>query len=244
MKKLVLTTLAIAGISGAAFAQGYVQWSTGPTTQIIGATNSTTYNSYATLGAGAPATAGLAPMSTGVTTTSATLVYYYELLYSTTEATAPTSMTDLNNNWTATGLFQENSASNGRMAPIGTSGATEEVDPSYAGGTIYLMIVGWSADLGTTFGTSSTGVDGILSSWITQAANFNTTASYFGLGTVGTFAALDQNGTIAGTSIYPSLLNPAASPLTMNELITTPEPGVMALSALGGASLLLFRRRK
>ncbi len=241
MKKLILTSLAVVGVSSLAFAQGYVVFNVSPAGNVIGQTNSLNYSGLsAALGGGA----ATGQPNAGQGNTASTSVYYYELLYSTVDTTTPTSLTDLAQNWTATGLHMENSqtANNGRLSILnGTSASL--VDPTYTGGNIDLMLVGWSANLGSTF----TSVLPELQNW---GGTFNPVAnSYFGESYVGVFASISTSSTTGSTIFAPAqgenaISNPSTAPLVLSELQAVPEPCTLAFAALGGASLLLFRRKK
>jgi hypothetical protein len=247
MKK-ILTTLAMSGIALGAFGQGYVNWSASPAGNLISQTNSITYSGLsAALGGGLATGNSGGAAAQGNTAGFAGNLYYYELLYSTVDTTTPTTLADLAANWTATGLHAEDSltGNNGRINPLAGTTATQ-IDPTYAGGTLDLMVVGWSANLGTTFA----GVGGVLSelqNWggsFAQLQNAYFGESYVGQGVLSTSSA-------SGTTIYAPaqtvggfISNPSSSPMVLNSLQAVPEPGTMALAALGGASLLLFRRKK
>lgn len=239
MKK-ILTTLAISGLTMAAFAQGYVSWNVAPGADLITATNGTTYSGLSTaLGNGGATGAG----SSGVTSGSASgNIYYYELLESTVDTATPTTLTDLAANWTATGLHLEDQSASGRITELGAQSAAAV---NYSGaGTVYFMLAGWSANLGTTYAGAGN-VLAELQAWTGQVSS-----AYFGLSTVGTVAAISTSSS-AGTTVWTAgtyaagglIANPAAGPMVLNAL-AVPEPGTLALAALGGASLLMFRRRK
>ena len=228
MKKL-LATLVITGVAAAAMAQGTVSW-TGVANLLIAETNSTAYNPI--LGGGSTGQGSI-----GVTVGSSTSLYYYELLTSTNLSTVPTTLAGVNGlkSWSDTGLEAQNgAAANGRILQLNASTAT--VAQNWNGGaTQNLIFVGWSANLGTTWSAALN----VLSAG-TWGAN-----SYFGIGSsVGTLAAATGNpGVVVFGSGPGQINNAAANPLVM-DLLPVPEPGTMALAALGGLSLLAFRRKK
>ena len=249
MKK-ILTTLVASGIALGAVAQGYVNWSASPAGAIIVQTNSINYSSLsAALGAGAPT--GQQGAAQGNTAGLAGQTYYYELLYSTVDTTTPTSLTDLAANWTATGLIapQSSTGNNGRLGtPLNANSAAEllPLGNSYTGQALDFMLVGWSANLGTTYA----GAGGVLSELLNWNGTFAPIAgAYFGESFVGN-STLSLSSS-AGTTLWSTtqtagglISNPSSAPMVINELQATPEPGTLALAALGGASLLLFRRKK
>jgi hypothetical protein len=248
MKKLILTTLAVAGVSSLAFAQGYVNWNGSPGAFVVAQTNSVNYSSLSTTLGGGAAT-GQATGGQG--NTCSTSVYYYELLYSTVDTTTPTTLTDLTANWTATGFLTVNStiANNGRLGtPLAPTTADEILAyPSATAPSWSFMLVGWSSNLGTTWAGAGN-VESELENWQTAGSSI-VGASYFGESYVGQ-TALSTSST-AGTTVFAAsqtpgglISNPTGSPLVLSELAATPEPATFALAALGGASLLLFRRRK
>ena len=223
MKK-ALTTLAIAGLSFAAFAQGTVSW-TGVANLLIVQTNSSVYFGGGSTGSG----------TTGATVGSSVSLYYFELLTSASSSTAPGSISALSS-WADTGLEAQNgAASNGRILQLNASTATV-ANNWPANSTQNLILVGWSANLGTTWSAALN----ILNAG-TWGAN-----SYFGVtSSVGSLASATGNPGVVVFGTGPGQINnPAANPLSLNLLAPTPEPGTMALAAVGGLSLLAFRRKK
>src|ERR1035437_4440714 len=105
MKK-ILTTIAIAGVGLASFAQGTVNW-TGAGPLFISQTNATVYSSFVT-SSGSPTggSSGNAALAIGG-------VYYYALLTTAGLASAPTSLAQfggtLATGWLDTGLSATNS---------------------------------------------------------------------------------------------------------------------------------------
>jgi hypothetical protein len=96
------------------------------------------------------------------------------------------------------------------------------------------MLVGWSANLGST--------------WSAALANLNagsgwTGVAEFGESAVGTITP-DPVGSSPGTAVFgnPGINSSTLTPL--DAVTTVPEPTTLALSALGGLSLLAFRRKK
>lgn len=107
MKK-ILTTLAISGLTVAAFAQGTVQWENVANLLIV-QTNSSVYSSFG----GQNGYTG--PAATGFTAGSATTLFYYELLTSATATAVPTTPAGLSA-WSDTSLMAQNGgAANGRI---------------------------------------------------------------------------------------------------------------------------------
>ena len=242
MKKLALTTIAAISIASGAFAQGFVAWSASPAGSLIGQTNATTYSSLsASLGNG-QAAGGVTGNTAGGGSVGNT--FYYALMINTTgsQTTAPTTLAGLSS-WTYTGLAMTNGASNnGRLNPI--SPATGSV-PYSGSGNENFMLVGWSANIVNSTNVGAVFTD--LNTWSTVGGTITGNA-FFGVSAVGTLAPSTSN--LSPTGLFganPGQINnpsSAAMQLYLLSVAPTPEPGTMALAALGGASLLLFRRRK
>jgi len=99
------------------------------------------------------------------------------------------------------------------------------------------IIVGWSAAYGNWATVSSEISAGSLA-----------VGGFFGVTAAG-YQSAGGNGYSAvalwgnPTGISGGGLTGSANQIVMNSVVSAPEPGTMALAALGGASLLLFRRR-
>jgi hypothetical protein len=234
MKK-ILTTLAVSGLTMVAFAQGTVNWF-GVAGSFIGSTNSTVYSSFSPTKAG-QATAGDALVQgTGNTAGNTTTLYYYELLVSSTAVSAPTTLTSLSS-WSDTGLEAQNGAgSNGRILQLNAS-QNATANNWAVGSTMNIDLVGWSANLGTTY-----------SAFLTSLQNWATTPivnAFVGASSMGTMTIQNAN---PGITVFGggagNINNQSGNAMVMEPLATVPEPGTMALAALGGASMLLFRRKK
>jgi len=102
------------------------------------------------------------------------------------------------------------------------------------------QVVTWSYDLGgLSYATMLANIGGNIAA--PQSANGALVGLYVGASTVGNFTAVPSPGTpfnLFGTGTGQ------VTGYTMNVVAPVPEPSTMALAALGGASLLLFRRRK
>jgi hypothetical protein len=232
MKKLVLTIVCALAMAGAAFAQGNVSWNLITPGALTAQTNSTQYSPFF---GGAAATGG-AVGSTGTGYAG----FYYELLYTTysgTQATIPTLASLLS--WRDAGLGATNAASAGRLVPI--AGTTAAQVPWSPGTTDSIVLVGWSADLGSTWGVVSNELaHGTFGTVLAGQQGF------FGVSATGYTTTFD-------TSVNPGALLfgaataqglPIVSLNTPLYLLPVPEPATMALAGLGGLSLLLFRRQR
>lgn len=223
MKKILLTIglVSLAVISSQA--QGYVLFSS--STQNISTNN----------------TAGI--ITTQASTSGKTLGagnYYYALFWSATGNGITTAIQGNTTGyaWTVAGWTADTDAT-AAAASTGTAGRLAATAPNGDGSTTvagitggnpyYFAIVGWSASLGTT---------------LAQAEQNAST----GIGYIGQSAVSGAITTGNGGSIPAPLLMGGGAPsiqaFTLGAVAPVPEPTTMAMAALGGASLLLFRRRK
>jgi hypothetical protein len=244
MKKLVLTIGAALVVGGVAFAQGTIQW-TAPAGNFTGQTNTTTLSFIQ----------GSTPTGGGtIGNTTTTLGFYYELLYSTTAFNGsgiaqPNSTAALfGGTWQDAGLGMTNNGNVGRIVPIGGA-QNAAVQPAAMGAglvgvgqTNYIMLVGWSANLGTSWSVVSNEL--ATGSWMSVLGNaigfFGESATGYVVGNTGNpgvspfiSSGADVNGQPiigAGTQLF--------------ELLAVPEPTTLAMMGLGSLSLLIFRRRK
>lgn len=243
MKKIVLTTLIASAMAASSFAQGWVAFQTGATTSNRISTNSVQ---------GGPVT--------GATAATANL-YYYALFVSTSQTTVNGGSAALSGaqgssyvfsnlgNGTPSGGWEfigmgSSSASLGRFGPLsqGTSDASQAalntdnsitaVGAGAAGSTANFVAIGWSANIGSTLAA--------VEAWYNNGTPAFT--GWLGESAVGVGLTLGNGSSIPSTSTMGS--TPGQVPGFVLGEITTPEPGTLALAALGGASLLLLRRKK
>jgi len=226
MKKIIvtigiLTTLAVAS----SYAQGTVVFGNATTTKI--STN-----------AGPNGVTGV-----GLVTANANQTFYYALFYSTSQTTVSGSSAAVIGLNGGTYAFNASGWTDGNANGYSTnSGAgrlqtsSPNTDGSYSvgglagGASASFVIVGWSANIGSTI----TALQQYLAAptqngWVGESAVGGplTTGILGSTPAIGLFGASSPNipGFILGE-------------------VTVPEPGTMALCALGGASMLLFRRKK
>jgi hypothetical protein len=134
------------GMTGTCLGQGTVYWTAIPPFAITAQTNTQKFSPVFGNGGTNPGTIGpTAPASSG-------LVYYYELLYNTnftgSQVPAPDAAALLDS-WLDTGLMATNGNFAGRLIPVNPNVAA--LVPWYYGTTNNIMLVGWSANLGTSW---------------------------------------------------------------------------------------------
>jgi len=252
MKK-ILTLIALLAGTTLVYGQGTVVFSTDGGTVTGNYTNMTLsiyaggFGALGTAGAGGGLALGTIPPP-GIPNG-----YYYTMLIDTT---TPTSANPLTGGWTqaynnATGLplmaTNNNIGPGGMLGPNGV-GYTH-LQNEAAGTQLYFELIGWSADLGTTWAQVS---DEMYNYWSPASILADTGSAldpnqnYFFGGaisqgeiTLGAANGIDAALLYGGNGLATGQLGA----LTM-DLILIPEPGTLTLMGLGGLSLLLFRRRK
>jgi hypothetical protein len=230
MKKLVLTSAFALAVTGAAFAQGVIEWNGIGFADFTAQTN-TTVSSFVSAGGSKALTGGVV----GNTVAGAAGSFYYELLYSTSSSTAPTTLAALDS-WVDTGLEGESSsASVAGRAMIPTASQQTAVTVPFSTATS-MMLVGWSANLGTTWSAAST----VLNSVNALASVVGT--PFFGESSIGTVTPLAP-GTNPGQNVFgaPGIVSTLTQ---LDEVTAVPEPTTLALGAMGALSLLALRRKK
>ena len=223
-KTLVTIALGISALTG--FSQGTIVF------QNISATYAITTNTAA-FGSGLSGVSGSVSSSTP---------FYYALLYKTYTGSLTTNYAGTSAGWTFA-EYGTNVSTGGIKAPGGSTGAaiTGLTAPSGStydtAGEYYYLIAGWSASLGTTW----TAVQSQLNT-LNWSAN-----GFFGVSQL----AYGYSGGGPNTLLAPSVFGVStgmpgglAGGFNLYSVAAVPEPGTLALAALGGASLLLFRRRK
>jgi hypothetical protein len=222
MKKLIVTLALGGGMVASSYAQGLVNFANTAVSDVY--TNSTQNYLGTTLLNGA----------TGLTTGSTTAPnsYYYALLVQTYSGTLVTSTLAnvLTSGWTYTGLTAVNALGYGRLG--GGISAQTAAGTDAAGVANQFIVVGWSASLGTSWA--------VVSQLLATEYSSLPTGGYIGISATGT----GTGQTTSSETLFGTAGTGILSTIELYSTTQVPEPGTLALAALGGASLLLFRRKK
>jgi hypothetical protein len=131
------------------------------------------------------------------------------------------SQSSLSTNGVAAGRFQPSSPNSDGSASVSALTGGTSAD---------FVVIGWSANIGSTVAALQAWLANPTSAgWVGESAVSGTLTP----GTLGSTGASGLFGTATG--LIPGW--------TLG-LVSVPEPGTLALAAIGGASLLLFRRKK
>lgn len=224
MKKILLASIVAVFAAASTYAQGTLN------TALVAGVTVTTNNG----------------VSTGLTAGPAG-TYLYALLVNTATASptsgqaAPASNNPLSSGWSYTGVMLTNVGS-GYLAGPATATATGFAFNTFT----YGEIVGWSSDSGTY--TTWASVSAALSNGSTgaglQAGTFYGISGYFNGEPGGGSPSLGTPKLFATTSSGSGQTPIQIQGFQLGIVSAVPEPSTMALAALGGASLLLFRRRQ
>ena len=180
-----------------------------------------------------------------VATVSTANLYYYALLAQTYTGTLTTNDATLGT-WTLA-EYATNAVTGGMKAPGGSSGTgvspwTAPTDAGYTSGSReYYMIVGWSANLGSTWAAVQAQLDS--NTWTPSSG-----LGYFGVSALANTYAGGGPSSLPAVSVWGAGAGTGSSTGIPSGFqlyqVPVPEPTTMALAGLGGLSLLLFRRRK
>jgi hypothetical protein len=126
-------------------------------------------------------------------------------------------------------------ATAGRFLPTAPNGDGTTTVPGLTGGNSYnFVVVGWSANLGTTLAAAQ------------AALSTAGVSGFIGQSAVSGPIATGNGGSLPASAVFGGIA-PAIQAFTLgsfSNVAVIPEPTTLALAGLGGASLLLFRRRK
>jgi hypothetical protein len=165
--------------------------------------------------------------------------------------TAPSTVTTidayllnlLTSTWTFTGVYATNTAlSTGGRFSGGAGVPTVTGWP--AGVTNSYLVLGWSANIGTTWSAVSSAM---MDAAISSGGSTLIYGGWLGASAIGFGAAGGGTGGLPAFSLI-STAGPDAqgTPISTGWQLYTviPEPGTIVLAGLGAASLMIFRRRK
>jgi len=182
--------------------------------------------------------------ATGLVAAGTAQSFYYALFYSTTQTTVNGSTAAVagtagtyafnvagwNNGTPSVNLFSTNAAA-GRLQ---TSSPNSDLSTSLTGlngGTAAnFVVVGWSANIGNSISA--------LQAWLAAPG----TSGWIGESVVSGSITTGTLGSTPGPGIFGS--TGGLIPGFTLGIVSVPEPGTLALAALGGASLLMFRRKQ
>ena len=217
----------------------------------IGAANGNYTNMTISTFAGGPGATGTGGLGGGLTVTAAN-GFYYTLLIAAYGGAAPADTPTAGpwsqavNSSTSLPATATNYLVAGGMRAAGGSGGLN-INSWAAATTNYFMLVGWSANLGSTWAEVSTELG---ASWSAASILAETGVAYssgnnyfFGVSPVAyTFSGSPAPGT--PTSIFGG--NGLTAGITLDAVLPqiVPEPSTIALAGLGGLAMLMFRRRK
>jgi len=243
MKKLIVTTVALSVIATSVFGQGLVNLSGGTSASTRMSTNSAVGGTVYGLTSGGPANYYFALFASssqtsvnGLTTSMVGIGVGSNYVFNALGGGTPST------GWELVGIATNNgSAGRWNSATQGTTSAGQNalnadgsltVSGIAGAASANFVMVGWmSTGIGTTLAS--------LEAWYAAGAN----GGWIGQSAVAT-------GLPLGDGVSTSTPNPFGAGagqvggFLLGETPAVPEPGTLALAALGGASLLMFRRKK
>lgn len=234
--KTIVAILLCVGTAGICLGQGTVFWGALNPGAISAQTNATQFYGGGSTGGGG-AVGNTAPASSGT-------MFYFELLYNTnftgSQVPVPDYLTLFGGTWLDTGLTATNGNIAGWLTAVNPTSAA--VVPWANGVTNNILLVGWSANLGTDWLTVSNEMATQNWPYFSTEAFFGESATGFmSPGTLNPGVSVFANGSVSyGLPIYSLNMQLYSLPLT----IVTPEPSTIVLAGLGGLSLLFFCRQR
>jgi hypothetical protein len=228
MKKILLGILTIVTAANYASAQGEVQ---------LQNTSTSTSKIFTNGVAGGQSTVQVGAVAPG----NATMLFTFALFVSTTtnavgstpSAVAPSTTPFSSASWNFTSDYATNTALTGRIAGVDNGLGYEVINGLAAGINANLELIGWNTAVGGSTLAS------FMAAYNSQAAGL-----FYGYSGVANITLGDNGANYLNSYPFISPSSGGITGFTLAPLLTVPEPGTMALAALSGASLLLFRRRK
>lgn len=158
--------------------------------------------------------------------------YYYGLFTASSTVTTATLSDLLTATWTFTGAYATNIPAAGRLSGGANVVTTTGWTP---GNTNSFLVAGWNGTMGHDWATIASELSGGTAP----------AGSLIGLSAVGFGAAGGGTGGLPAFALWATVPNGQGTPLSSGfTLSPVPEPTTLALSGLGAAALLIFRRRK
>lgn len=205
MKKIILAAFIGLTCTGTVWSQGCVNWSVISFVNMSALTNSASYSPF--FGGGSTGSGGIGnTIGTNGTSSSA---FRYELLYGAqyygTTNVAPTTLNQLNS-WSDSGLSATNSSVPSRLVSIYTNSSATTPVGWNAGTTNYIIMVGWSANLGSTWATAKATLN-------SQTALASVTGqAFFGISSVG-YINPNTVGSALGATLFGTTVTASGRPI-------------------------------
>lgn len=242
MKKITALLLYLFAVRFVTFADGTVFWASISPVFMTAQTNMT-YSTFGDVG-------GYVPFNNAIGAASghppSGPAFFWELLhapYQGSQLATPTSMSQLiSQGWSSSGLMATNGSVSGRLVPV--SGNTAANVPWNAGETNSIMMVGWSANLGASWGV----VSNVLANWDDLGWLYGATPEpeFFGLSATGFIASSGSN---PGSTLFSG--SPLVNGLPINsantqlyQVVSVPEPSTQMLGSIAAIGLLIVNARR
>jgi len=225
MKKLIIAIGIIATAAISAQAQGSV---------VLGNSNGTRVSTNGVVGGAA----------TGLVGANTAQTFYYAL-FATTTLTGSTATAAVGTNgvyafssggsWQNAGQLATNGAAGRLFATTPNTDGSVSASGVGGGSAGFFTVIGWSGNIGSTVSSLQAYLlNPTFNAWVGQSVVSGSLVA----GTLGSTPAVGLWG-----ATTPNIQGFTLG-LVAGSVAPVPEPGTMALAALGGASLLLFRRKK
>jgi hypothetical protein len=243
MKKILTATLCLAAGTILLQAQGLIKIN-----QPSVVSTNTAYSSFS----GGNETGGASALTPGFISGK---IFYYQLLLapmSTFVVDTHSSTNPLASGWYAPAAYPLATNSPGAGTIAGSGGASGAAVATWATGgasatsdtqgtELQFLLVGWSANLGTSWATVSGELATGFSGWSTPNAFFGVSQMGWGWSGGGGTPATPAVSLFGSSASMPGGI--PVTPFTLFQ-VNVPEPSTIALAGLGGLAMLMLRRRK